>query len=198
MALDNTLDVKKDYFESTGHIRPENIKHVILTNKYLIQNRTTNQQAFMIRFLRLFGMLNNLYLGFNNNDIPYLPVYYYSRHLNRPVFVSSKIKCCLYKKNIEFYGYKGNKWVKPPRNKEEYIITLACDDKISDRILYLFSANCVIYRYKYRFQHVYLVEHIKKLFSYYYLKNELYEVLQFINMPKELSGIIYEYCLLEY
>ena len=78
MALntsDATSDAKKDYVELTDHIRPENIKHVILTNKYLIQNRTTNQQAFMIRFLRLISMLNNLQLGFNNKNIPYLPIY---------------------------------------------------------------------------------------------------------------------------
>jgi hypothetical protein len=66
----------------------------------------------------------------------------------------------------------------------------------NNNIPYLRTSNSSIDWTKNKIVRVYSAEYIKKLFSYFYSKDELHNITQKLNIPKDISGIIHSYCLL--
>ncbi len=189
-----------EYIALTKHIIIEPLSDIKLEKKYVIQNRTLSQQSFVARFLRLNCAFSNLSLHYNSKDIPYLRQYHYehaSRRYTRYTMGHTTIRCCLYKKNTLFHHYKGATWKKSPNQNDEYILTLTyLANSFTDLALFPTKYNTMLSSKKNQLR--YPVNYIKKLFSYYYLKDELYTITQHINMPKDISNIIHSYCSFEY
>jgi hypothetical protein len=69
--------------------------------------------------------------------------------------------------------------------------------KLYDKLDVLFHADTTKILRKNKIVRVYSVEYIKKLFSYFYSNDELHNITQKLNIPKDISGIIHSYCLLD-
>jgi hypothetical protein len=165
------------------NIEYEKLINVNLDKKYIIQNQTADQREFVIRFLNLIKSLNNnICLYFNNNNIPYLQMYRLEGSNSSIDWTKNKIRCSLYRQN------KGN---------IEHMISLNFSYDLYDKLDVLFHADTTKILRKNKIVRVYSAEYIKKLFSYFYSKDELHSITQKLNIPKDISGIIHSYCLLD-
>jgi hypothetical protein len=181
------------YSNMIKNIEYEKLINVNLDKKYIIQNQTTDQREFVIRFLNLIKSLNNnICLYFNNNNIPYL------RSSNTSInWTKNKIRCSLYRKNIDILHYRHTTWNKQTKDNIEYMIGLNFSYNLYDKLDVLFHADTTKILRKNRIVRVYSAEYIKKLFSYFYSKDELHSITQKLNILKDISGIIHSYCFLD-
>ncbi len=167
--------------------------------KYVIQNKTLEQNEFIIKFLTFYQSINPTLKGvlkFNNKKIPYLETKY------------GRIRCSLYKNNIIYIQDKSMYYINNYRDifsqNTKFIVTLKFNKFIDSKID--IDIPCLIHKIFHPDRNIirmgkimsykrlaFSYEYVSTIISIFYSKEEFKKTLNDFILNQDILNIVFDY-----